>query len=723
MPSGYKPGVPAPLLIMLHGYSIDGTVEEVYLQLAPFADKNGFLYAHPNGTIDKNGDYFWNATDACCNYFGSTVDDSAYLLSVIDQIEQHYDVDPKRVFFMGHSNGGFMSYRMACDHADKIAGIASLAGAMFDDPTQCHASGPVNVLEIHGTADTEVIYDGYPGDSTPGNGPYPGAATTVKDWATLDGCSLTPDTSSPPLDLDTELPRRRDDGDDVREGLQAGRERDVVDHPGRRPPPQHRRHVPQGPLRLAPRAPQAVTIVPSSLVLRADRIFDGERFLEGPLDVHVEGGVVTRLSPPTEGAPPGAAVIDARGSLVMPGIVNAHVHISRGGTFDPAERISAESVVRNLRGTLAAGVTTVGDMGSTAGMMRALRAHTARAPEAGPSLFAAGPIVTAPGGYPLDWLPAMFVRFGVALPCEDARAGARAVERVAAAGMDCVKIAIMHRSYAERPLPALDVATARAVVAEAHRLGLRVLAHAHAYDDYDVALAAGVDALMHSSFDPLDAEMVARVRDAGIPVVPTLWVFESVCMGAEMRWDQDARLRRHVAPYVRASWSRFAEAYAASGDVLPEGIAGGLPKSRIPESIRTAAANLALLADAGVPIAFGNDASYGFSLVGRPADELAAMQRAGLDPAACLRAATSRAAALLGLTDRGLLAPGKRADILVVDRAAETDLAAVERVRTVIARGERVDLEGAWAAAGVARTVGAFARGLAATVSDAVRGR
>src|SRR5262249_25547073 len=165
------------------------------------------------------------------------------------------------------------------------------------------------------------------------------------------------------------------------------------------------------------------------------------------------------------------------------------------------------------------------------------------------------------------------------------------VERIAAAGMDCVKIAVMHRSYAERPLPALDVPTAKAVVDEAHRVGLRVLAHAHGYDDYAVALAAGVDALMHSSFDPLDPEMVARVRDAGVPVVPTLWVFESACLGAEQGWHTDERLRRHVAPYVRASWSRYVEAYAASGDVVPPGIAGGLPKTRIPEAIRTAAAN------------------------------------------------------------------------------------------------------------------------------------
>jgi polyhydroxybutyrate depolymerase len=222
VPTGYTPGVPAPLLIMLHGYSVNGTVEELYLGLAPFADKNGFLYAHPSGTIDKNQEYFWNATDACCNYFGSTVDDDAYLTSVVEQIEAAYSVDKKRVYFMGHSNGGFMSHRMACDHADQIAAIVSLAGAQNQDLSKCVPSSPVSVLEIHGTADTEVLFGGSPGSSMPGDGPYPGAETTVKDWAMLDGCSLTPDTSSAPLDLDTMLTGAETTVETYASGCKAG---------------------------------------------------------------------------------------------------------------------------------------------------------------------------------------------------------------------------------------------------------------------------------------------------------------------------------------------------------------------------------------------------------------------------------------------------------------------------------------------------------------------
>jgi polyhydroxybutyrate depolymerase len=200
VPSSLKPGTKVPLVIMLHGYSVNGKVEEVYLQLSALAESRGFLYAHPDGTIDKDGKYFWNATDACCDMYGTMVDDSAYLSSVIDQIKANYPVDPRRVYVLGHSNGGYMSYRMACDHGDQIAAIASLAGAMWQDTSKCKPKGPVSVLEIHGTADDSVAYDG-----VTGMGAYPGAEATVADWVAIDGCAAAADTSAPPLDLDDTL--------------------------------------------------------------------------------------------------------------------------------------------------------------------------------------------------------------------------------------------------------------------------------------------------------------------------------------------------------------------------------------------------------------------------------------------------------------------------------------------------------------------------------------
>jgi polyhydroxybutyrate depolymerase len=200
VPSGYQDGTPAPLVILLHGYGASGLVQELYFNLRPLADARGFLYAYPDGTIDANNSRFWNATDACCNFFGSDVDDSAYLRQVIDEIKARYTVDPKRVFVLGHSNGGFMSFRMACDHADAIAAVASLAGAVAADAAACAPVEPVAALQIHGTADDTILYDGgMIFDNT-----YPGAIASAQRWATLDGCDAMP-TAGPALDLEADL--------------------------------------------------------------------------------------------------------------------------------------------------------------------------------------------------------------------------------------------------------------------------------------------------------------------------------------------------------------------------------------------------------------------------------------------------------------------------------------------------------------------------------------
>jgi polyhydroxybutyrate depolymerase len=196
VPSSYDAATAMPLVLLLHGYTASGAIQESYFKLEALAEERGFLYAHPDGTKDGQDNRFWNATEACCNFYGSDVDDSAYLRGVIEDVKAQYNVDPKRVFLVGHSNGGFMSYRMACDHADAIAAIASLAGASFKDPADCQPTEPVAVLEIHGTADETVAYEG----GTFLNA-YPGAVETVEQWAAADACSVTP-SAGPPRDIE-----------------------------------------------------------------------------------------------------------------------------------------------------------------------------------------------------------------------------------------------------------------------------------------------------------------------------------------------------------------------------------------------------------------------------------------------------------------------------------------------------------------------------------------
>ncbi|MBK8258971.1 MAG: prolyl oligopeptidase family serine peptidase [Polyangiaceae bacterium] len=198
VPESYDGSKPAPLVVLLHGYSASGSLQEIYFGFKSYAAERGYLYLIPDGTEDLNKEQFWNATDACCDFGKTGVDDSAYLSGLVDEVKAQYNVDAKRVYFVGHSNGGFMSYRMACDHADQIAAIVSLAGATFDDKTKCAPSQPLSVLQIHGTADATVLYDGGQFGATA----YPSATETVEMWAQYNGCDLT-SAAGDPIDLES----------------------------------------------------------------------------------------------------------------------------------------------------------------------------------------------------------------------------------------------------------------------------------------------------------------------------------------------------------------------------------------------------------------------------------------------------------------------------------------------------------------------------------------
>lgn len=203
---------PVPLIVLLHGYTSTGAEEDEYMGLSLLADRYGFLLVAPDGSREpgRGHERFWNASAACCDFLNTGIDDSGYVLDVINAAKSAYNVDAARVYLVGHSNGGFMSFRAAYDHAETIAAIASLAGATHLREREAPAS-TVHVLAIHGTDDVAIKYGGgeVPPDVSQGSAlhgnQFPSALESVQRWARYNGCAVD-GTLGEPRDLERTLP-------------------------------------------------------------------------------------------------------------------------------------------------------------------------------------------------------------------------------------------------------------------------------------------------------------------------------------------------------------------------------------------------------------------------------------------------------------------------------------------------------------------------------------
>jgi polyhydroxybutyrate depolymerase len=157
VPAIYEPeGMEVPLVFNFHGYTSTANEQMFYGDFRGIADTANFLIVHPMGTEDNSGITHWNV-----GWGGSTVDDIGFTNALLDTLLANYQINEDRIYSTGMSNGGFMSYELACELSERIAAIASVTGTMNAGRfASCNPSHPMPVLEIHGTADATVPYNG-----------------------------------------------------------------------------------------------------------------------------------------------------------------------------------------------------------------------------------------------------------------------------------------------------------------------------------------------------------------------------------------------------------------------------------------------------------------------------------------------------------------------------------------------------------------------------------
>jgi imidazolonepropionase-like amidohydrolase len=392
------------------------------------------------------------------------------------------------------------------------------------------------------------------------------------------------------------------------------------------------------------------------LFVRDVRVFDGDGVLPRA-SVLVRDGRVVAVGPGLA-APPGVPVVDGGGGTLLPGLIDAHAHVLGRALYDE----------------IVFGVTTALDMSTDVAWAATQRAEQRDAERTGrgldrADLFSAGTLATAPGGHGREYVPGPTV----ASPAQ----AAPFVQARIAEGSDFIKIVYDDNISFGARIPALDRPTLRALIDATRAAGKLSVVHIGAAAGARDAIAAGADGLVHLSPEAvLDADVVELARRRGAFVVPTLSLNESLCgvrTGVSLLQDQ------RLVPFLRQY------AHKTLADCFRLHPPRPLDFSRVLTSV-------ARLRDAGVPILAGTDApnlglAHGVSIH----RELELLVRAGLSPVEALRAATSAPARAFRLADRGRIAPGLRADLLLVDGDPTTDILATRAIRTVWKLGRPLD--------------------------------
>jgi imidazolonepropionase-like amidohydrolase len=374
----------------------------------------------------------------------------------------------------------------------------------------------------------------------------------------------------------------------------------------------------------------------------------------------IEGGKIVSVGPGAQiKAPADATLINLPSATVLPGLIDAHTHLTMDPNFGYerlAISVPRETLIgaKNARITLNAGFTTVRNVGASGYTDVALRDAINAGDVPGPRMLVSGPPLSITGGHcDNDMLPFEYhaVADGVA---DGIAAVQQKVRQNIKYGSDLIKVCATGGvlSLGDNPQASqYTLEEMKAIVADAHRLGRKVAAHAHGAEGIKWATEAGVDSIEHGSY--IDDAGIALMKEHGTYLVPTLylgdWFFQNM--------DQT-----HMPPPLMA-------------------------KAR--EVIPMARKNIAHAFAGGVKVAFGTDAAvYPHGL---NAHEFAVMVKLGLSPLQAIQAATVNAADLLGWSGKvGSLEPGAWADIVAVDGDPLQDVTTLEKVKFVMKGGEVV---------------------------------
>ncbi len=394
------------------------------------------------------------------------------------------------------------------------------------------------------------------------------------------------------------------------------------------------------------------------------RIFDGENVLASGTVVVVDGTITAAGE--DVAVPDGAEVVDGRGKTLLPGLIDAHTHV----WGDALER------------ALQFGVTTELDMFSDHGSAAVARREQA-AGEAfhRADLFSAGTMVTAPGGHG--------TQFGLEIPTLERAVDAEAfVAARLAEGSDYIKLVYDDGKTFEHDFPSLDRETVVAVVRAAREHDTLAVAHIHTLEAGRQVLEAGADGLVHLFIDQLDPEFGRLAAESGAFVIPTLSILESMsglATGAPLAEDE------RLEPYLLAGeQSRLQQTLLQRDD--------GGERYQVPKT------TVGQLREAGVPILAGTDAPNPGTVHGASLHrELELLVEAGLTPREALAAATSVPADAFRLNDRGRIAPGRRADLVLVEGDPTADITATRAIAGIWKQGRRVERRSAADAAAPSR--------------------